>query len=205
MSSTSIVCPHCGKEIELSQALTHSIEERLSRQLEKDYRNRLQESKTQIREKALGELTPALEELKSQLLEKEKKLKESANAELQLRKEKEALLERAAESLREGQPEQAGELYSALLARDPDDRDALAGRVKALLDRGLWAEAVEEGRRARVVHPQDPGVVSALGSALFRAGLLDECESVLGPLAESPEALLVPAEKGTGPPGSGSR
>src|SRR4030067_1985585 len=97
MSSTSIVCPHCGKEIELSQALTHSIEERLSRQLEENYRKRLQEAETQVREKALGELTPALEELKSQLLEKEKKLKESANAELQLRKEKEALLERASQ------------------------------------------------------------------------------------------------------------
>ena len=97
MSSTSVVCPNCGKEIEISQALTHSIEERLSRQLEENYRKRLQEAETQVREKALGELTPTLEDLKSQLLEKEKKLKESAIAELQLRKEKEAFLERSSQ------------------------------------------------------------------------------------------------------------
>jgi hypothetical protein len=97
MSSTSVVCPNCGKEIELSQALTHSIEERLSRQLEESHRKRLLEVETRIREKTIGELTPALEELKSQLFEKEKKLKESAGAERKLRKEKEELLERASQ------------------------------------------------------------------------------------------------------------
>lgn len=96
-SPSSIVCPHCGKEIELNQVLTRSIEERLSRQFEEDYRKRLQEVEAQVREKTLVELTPALENLRTQLLEKEEKLKESATAELQLRKEKESLLERASQ------------------------------------------------------------------------------------------------------------
>src|SRR4030067_822631 len=36
MQSPSLTCPYCGREIELSQALTHSIEEKLSRELEEE-------------------------------------------------------------------------------------------------------------------------------------------------------------------------
>ena len=137
MSSTSIVCPHCGKEIELSQALTHSIEERLSRQLEENYRKRLQEAETQVREKALGELTPALEELKSQLLEKEKKLKESANAELQLRKEKEALLERASQ------------LDLEVARKVEQEREKIALAVEARKEQEYRLKEADRGRQVK--------------------------------------------------------
>ncbi len=97
MSSPSVVCPKCGNEIELSHALTHSIEEKLSKQLEERYRKRLQEAETGGRQKALDELAPTLEDLRSQLNEKDKKLKESATIELELRREKETLEERASQ------------------------------------------------------------------------------------------------------------
>ena len=82
MTSPSVVCPYCGKEIEISQALTHSIEDKISRELEENYRKRLSEAEARVREKALGELTPELEDLKKRLQEKETKLKESESAEL---------------------------------------------------------------------------------------------------------------------------
>lgn len=68
MTYPCVVCPHCGKEIEISQALTHSIEEKIARRFEEDYRKRLSET--------------------------ESRLKESESAERQLRKERQDLLAR---------------------------------------------------------------------------------------------------------------
>jgi glutaredoxin len=34
---TKITCPHCNKSITLDEAITHSIEEKLSNELEKKY------------------------------------------------------------------------------------------------------------------------------------------------------------------------
>jgi len=48
MQSPSLTCPYCGREIELSQALTHSIEEKLSRQLEEGYKKKFKEIEAKL-------------------------------------------------------------------------------------------------------------------------------------------------------------
>jgi len=90
MQSPSLTCPYCGREIELSQALTHSIEEKLSRQLVGRLQKEVQEMEAAALERAKVEYTPELEELRKRIEEKEKKLKESAAVELQLRQTKSA-------------------------------------------------------------------------------------------------------------------
>ena len=97
MQTPSLTCPYCGREIELNQALTHSIEEKLSRQLEEGYKRKFQEMEAKALERAKVEYAPELEELRRQIEEKEKKLKESAAVELQLRQTKKDLEERAAQ------------------------------------------------------------------------------------------------------------
>jgi len=77
--------------------LTHSIEEKLSRQLEERYKKKYQEMEATALERAKVEYTPELEELRKRIEEKEKKLKESAAVELQLRQTKKVLEERAAQ------------------------------------------------------------------------------------------------------------
>ena len=97
MQSPSLTCPYCGREIELNKALTHSIEEKLSRQLEEGYKKKFQEIEAKALERAKGEYTPELEILRNQIQEKEKKLKESVAVEFQLRESKKVLEERAAQ------------------------------------------------------------------------------------------------------------
>lgn len=164
MSSTSVVCPNCGKEIELSQALTRSIEERLSRQLEESHRNRLQEVETRIREKTVGELTPALEEQKRELFEKEKKLKESADAELRLRKEKGELLERASqldlEVARKLEEERKG--IAAAVATRKDEEYRLREAEKEHRINDLLKQIDELKRRAEQGSMQLQGEVQEL-------------------------------------------
>jgi hypothetical protein len=106
MSSTSVVCPYCGKEIELSQALTRSIEERLSRQFEESYRKRLQDAEEGIRQRVTEAERLATERARSealiehqsvlkQLAEQQQKVKELTSREMKLLKEKRDLEERS--------------------------------------------------------------------------------------------------------------
>jgi hypothetical protein len=144
MAYPSVVCPHCGKEIEISQALTHSIEERISRQFEENYRKRFTEAEARIREKALSEVRPELDDLKMRLLEKETKLKESENAELQLRKEKEDILARESQldlEVARKVEEERGKITSVIEARKDHEyklkeaaRDRLLEDLKGQLE-----------------------------------------------------------------------
>jgi hypothetical protein len=120
MASPTVICPNCGKEFELNQALTHALEERISRQLSEEYSKRLREAEKIAREKAVGELAPELADLKSQLSVKEKKLQEAAAEELKLRKDKQALEERAAQielEVARKIEEQRGKIAAAAEAR----------------------------------------------------------------------------------------
>ena len=46
-----IICPHCSKEVELSQALFHEVEEKLSKELKANQKAELEK----IREQTLAE------------------------------------------------------------------------------------------------------------------------------------------------------
>ena len=69
MPTPSITCPHCGREIEITQALTHSIEEKLAKKFKSDMDARLK-----AQEEVFGEKVRELEEkAKTQVSEVEAK------------------------------------------------------------------------------------------------------------------------------------
>lgn len=116
MTDQSITCPHCGKTIQLTEAITHQIDERLRAQFDLQTKNqqrqfdlqlkakeaeidkRLAQERavleTQARQRAEAALGVELKDLKEQLLERSRQLESSRTAELELRKQQRALEER---------------------------------------------------------------------------------------------------------------
>lgn len=116
MADEQIKCPHCGKTIELSQALYHDIETRLrvdfdtkaeqtrqsfESELEKReaaFKKRLddhrQELEAKVRKQAVEEVRLELTEAREALEQKDRRLAESEKKELELRREKRTLEER---------------------------------------------------------------------------------------------------------------
>ena len=103
-----IKCPNCGHMIELSEAISHDIEDRLKveydqkfEQLKKDseitlkrrqeeYEQRLKAEREQLvakaKKDAMESVTFEMSDLKDQLIEKNSKLQEAQRQELELRK-----------------------------------------------------------------------------------------------------------------------
>jgi hypothetical protein len=86
MQNQTIVCPKCGTEIELSEAISNQYKKELEKEIEQKYKN----EQIQLKEKTEKELVEKFElellDLKSQLTEKEGKLKKASEEELALRK-----------------------------------------------------------------------------------------------------------------------
>ncbi len=116
MTDQSIVCPHCGKKIPLSEALTHPIEEKLRKELESEIKKKERDHETAIEalkkaheqkmaaERAAIEKTAKkhaeesvaldFKDVKAQLEEKTKSLEDAQKHELALLKQKRELEER---------------------------------------------------------------------------------------------------------------
>jgi len=84
--ATTFKCPHCGKTIEISEAIRHGIEKEMEQKIEDKLR-------VEIEEKTSLELT----DLKKQLEEKEEKVSELRENELKLREDRRKLEERERE------------------------------------------------------------------------------------------------------------
>ncbi|HAH05148.1 MAG TPA: DUF2130 domain-containing protein [Elusimicrobia bacterium] len=82
MNEQSITCPHCGKKIALTEALTHPIEEKLRQELA-GQRAAIEDA---AREKAAEGFAQDMKDLRAQLDEKARKLEDSRRQELELRK-----------------------------------------------------------------------------------------------------------------------
>src|SRR3990172_334537 len=117
MTSPSIPFPQCGREIEITQALTHSIEERLAKKYKSDMESRLkaqeegfgekvkeleEKAKTQAsevearaREQVMTEISAKMDDLRQQLKKEQDRAKESAARERNLLQEKKDLVLRA--------------------------------------------------------------------------------------------------------------
>jgi hypothetical protein len=123
MADQVIICPHCHREIPLSEAISHQIREQLRKEfnsevkkkeeelaekeqalsqkveaLEEDYAKKLKFEKARLeqeaKKKAEQSVAIELEDLKAQVTEKEGRLQEANTKELQLRKEKRELEEK---------------------------------------------------------------------------------------------------------------
>ncbi len=95
--STSLTCPHCGKDIELTEAIKHQVEENLKKQLAQKHAEELEATKKTVAEeiKKQYEKNQLLEltDMQKQIAEKDKKLDELIQNELKLREERRKLEE----------------------------------------------------------------------------------------------------------------
>jgi hypothetical protein len=105
MSENSIKCPKCGEMIPLSEALSHDIEERVSRKYERqlsekdtEYQSRLkkqrEELETRLKKQAEEAVNAEITDLKTQAEDANRELKKARENELALRKMKRELEEK---------------------------------------------------------------------------------------------------------------
>src|SRR5689334_2441778 len=116
MNNQTITCPHCGKTIQLTEAFTHDIEQRLRTELEaerkrieavlqRDFDTRQKELRetyvrerakleTDAKEQARESLSVEMADLRRRVDEKEKMLAAARDQELGLRKRQRELEER---------------------------------------------------------------------------------------------------------------
>jgi hypothetical protein len=117
MTDQSILCPHCGKKIQLTEALTHPIEEKLRKDFESENKRKEREHEAAIealkkeqaqalageraavekaaKKRAEDALAQDMKDLKSQLEEKAKLLEDARKQELALRKREREIEERS--------------------------------------------------------------------------------------------------------------
>ena len=88
----TIICKHCGKEIEISEALIHQVEEKVKKEVSKDVELKFQKDLEAEREKLKKELaekqTQEFDSLQKELEEQKKKNDEFREKEIELREEK---------------------------------------------------------------------------------------------------------------------
>jgi len=77
---------------------------------------------------------------------------------------------------------------SAPHAVEVDPVDGQVAEIRGLLAGNVWREALCLAREAASAAPADARLGAALAEALFRAGELEEAESILRPIAEEPSA-----------------
>ncbi|MBI3291402.1 MAG: DUF2130 domain-containing protein [Elusimicrobia bacterium] len=100
MAQEYINCPKCGSKIEISEAISSQLEQRLRGQLGEEYKNQFlkekQELERRARKAAEDSLSVEMADLKAQLGERSKKLEVARTEELVLRKRQRELEERQA-------------------------------------------------------------------------------------------------------------
>lgn len=88
----TIVCKHCGKEIEITEALLHQVEEKVKKEVSKDIEKEIEKAREESFEKAQKELlakqAEKFESLQKELDTQKKKNEEFAQKELKLLEEK---------------------------------------------------------------------------------------------------------------------
>lgn len=89
MPDQVITCPHCHKEIPLTEAISHQMREKL----QKEFEGQSKKIEKEAKQRAKEAVTLELKDLREEILEKEKKLQESQKAELELRKDRRKLEE----------------------------------------------------------------------------------------------------------------
>lgn len=97
----TLLCPACGKEIEISEALKYQIQQEVLTEISQKHKKDIEEVKKQVELEAKKETEEKLQlemiDLKRQVEEKNRKVDELQNQELKLREEKRRLEEKEKE------------------------------------------------------------------------------------------------------------
>jgi putative thioredoxin len=99
------------------------------------------------------------------------------------------LLAEAKAALEQGDPQQAGELYGALLAEEPENGDAWGGLIRALIalgDEEQAEQALSEVPEKLAEHAEVSGARSALALAREGRAAKDQLQSLQARLAADP-------------------
>lgn len=100
MAQEFINCPQCGAKIEISEAISNQLEQRLRGQLAEEYKRQFLKEKGQLEQRARrateDSLGVELSDLKTQLQDRSKQLEAARAEELALRKRQHELEERQA-------------------------------------------------------------------------------------------------------------
>ena len=94
MAQQSITCPKCGAQIELTEAFTHQVEEKLRKEYNQKFSDEISKQEIRIKKQTEDELGIELKDLRRQLEEKSAKLKNAEEQELELRKRQREVEER---------------------------------------------------------------------------------------------------------------
>lgn len=105
MAEQFITCPHCHKKIQLTEAFTHQIEEKLRKEFdaqvkekEKEFEDKYEKDRAklekQARKRAEEAVSTEMDDLKEALKEKTKQAEEAQKQELNLRKRQRELVEK---------------------------------------------------------------------------------------------------------------
>ncbi len=144
IAMNKIICPSCGKEVEISQAISHKIQEEVFRKAEGKYKEELERKKKEIEEKATVRVKEELElkvkdsqnelreekernsQLQERILENSEQLRKLMRKDLDREQEMRDKLFREEEKIRlEAQKKAAEEQHSKLLEKDKQLQDAL--------------------------------------------------------------------------------
>ena len=135
----TIACPHCGKNVEITQALTHELEEKILKQQEEKHRQEVELAKKEARLEAEKHVKEKIEkELKSSEFEK-KKLGDEL---FRLQKGQEKLKIEAKKQAEE-------EMYLRLKEKDKQIEDAKEAARKATLSNEELKRKLEQGSEQR--------------------------------------------------------
>lgn len=150
MPDQNIVCPKCGYGFPLSEAITRQIEENIRIELESKSKQERQIIEARVKQDAEEAFNAELTELRSQVEQSQKKLKETQASEIDLRK-KQRELEESKEALELEVTRQVDKELEKVRKEQAKKEAALAVRekeiedVKAQLEREV-AERVETER-----------------------------------------------------------
>ncbi len=89
----TIVCKHCGKEIEITEALLHQVKSDVEKSLKEQHLKDLEEEKRKIIKELEEKQSIEFEDLKKQIAEKDIKMREFREEQLKLREDKRKLEE----------------------------------------------------------------------------------------------------------------
>lgn len=89
----TIICKHCGKEIEITEALLHQVKSDVERTVSARFKKEFEEEREKLKKELTEKQSLELEDLRKQVVEKEAKMKEFRDEQLKLREDKRKLEE----------------------------------------------------------------------------------------------------------------
>jgi len=157
---SNLSCPHCGKPIELSQALTQELTHELTKSLEDKNKVAVEQAKKETSEKIAGEMKL----LKDQIDARNKELEIAQRAELELRKEKNKLDEerRTFELDKQRQMDKEREVIRQKSLEEASEKFHLKEKEKDMMIESLRKSLEEANRKAMVGSQQLQGEVLEL-------------------------------------------